>query len=274
MKIILSRKGFDSQYGKQASPILPDGTLLSLPIPSEDELKFENIIWSDVSYLEIISSLKPSTYLNKGSHCHLDPDLRANSIQRESGWMPAFGQTGSSLTELRSNKVTKGDLFLFFGWFKQTEYNQGRLRYVPKSPNLHVIYGYMQIGDIIDSEERIPDWLKYHPHSNPEIYQDAWRKGQNAIFLPRKTLSFAPNLPGSGAFKFHRNLVLTKEGYSRSRWQFPESMRGVPVSHNPSGWKSDYFQSAAIGQEFVIEGVPAVMDWVENIFKELSKQHI
>jgi len=37
MKIILSRKGFDSSYGGCPSPILPDGTLLSLPIP---EMKF------------------------------------------------------------------------------------------------------------------------------------------------------------------------------------------------------------------------------------------
>ncbi len=33
LKVILSRKGFDSSYGGCPSPILPDGTLLSLPIP-------------------------------------------------------------------------------------------------------------------------------------------------------------------------------------------------------------------------------------------------
>ncbi len=36
MKLILSRKGSDSKYGRMPSPILPDGTLLSLPIPSAD----------------------------------------------------------------------------------------------------------------------------------------------------------------------------------------------------------------------------------------------
>lgn len=268
MKVILSRKGFDSQYGRQASPIFPNGTLLSLPIPSDDNLTFENIVWAGLTYDAIIGSLKPHTYLNKDSHCHLDPDLRAESIHREAGWMPAFGQTGSSLSELRANGVDKDDLFLFFGWFRQTEYKQGKLRYVPKSPNLHVIYGYMQVGSIIESAEQIPEWLKYHPHSNLKKYQEAWRKGQNAIFLPKKTLTFAPKLPGSGTFNFNRNLVLTKEGYSRSRWEFPETMRGVPVSHNPNGWKTEYFQSAAIGQEFVIDGVPAVMDWVRKLFEE------
>jgi len=33
MKVILSRKGFDSGYGGFPSPVLPDGTMLSLPIP-------------------------------------------------------------------------------------------------------------------------------------------------------------------------------------------------------------------------------------------------
>jgi hypothetical protein len=39
MKVILSRKGFDSEYGGIASPILPDGTLLSLPIPRFSSLQ-------------------------------------------------------------------------------------------------------------------------------------------------------------------------------------------------------------------------------------------
>ena len=81
-------------------------------------------------------------------------------------------------------------------------------------------------------------------------------------------LSFAPELSGSGTFDFKKNLVLTKEGYSRSRWDFPEAMRGIPISHNPYGWKSDYFQSAAIGQEFVMDGTPAVMDWIKKLFKK------
>ena len=45
MKVILSRKGFDSSYGGCASPILPDGTMLSMPIPGGEasNLKFEDI---------------------------------------------------------------------------------------------------------------------------------------------------------------------------------------------------------------------------------------
>lgn len=43
MKVILSGKGFDSSYGGQASPILPDGTLLSLPIPSYELIGYDDL---------------------------------------------------------------------------------------------------------------------------------------------------------------------------------------------------------------------------------------
>jgi hypothetical protein len=36
VNIILSRKGFDSGYGGWASPIFPDGRILSLPIPASN----------------------------------------------------------------------------------------------------------------------------------------------------------------------------------------------------------------------------------------------
>ena len=41
--MILSRKGFDSKNGGIASPILPDGTLLSLPIPQENGREYEEL---------------------------------------------------------------------------------------------------------------------------------------------------------------------------------------------------------------------------------------
>ena len=265
MKIILSRKGFDSQNGGQASPILPDGTLLSMPIPSSDDFRFTDIHWDSHSYLDIIRQLKPSSWLTDDSHCHLDPDLRREITDREKGWMPAFGQTGASLTELRNNSVGVGDIFLFFGWFKHSEYRNGRLVYARRARNLHVIYGYMEVGRIIEREDDIPRWLLSHPHASHGNYAEAWKKGLNAIFLPSETLSINPELPGSGTCKFHPDLVLTKEGNSRSRWSFPRAMWGTEISHNPKSWKDEYFQSAAIGQEFVMDGTEPVLDWVRRL---------
>ena len=37
MKIILSRKGFDSANGGIVSPIMEDGTLVSFPIPADED---------------------------------------------------------------------------------------------------------------------------------------------------------------------------------------------------------------------------------------------
>lgn len=49
MKVVLSRKGMDSRAGGIPSPILPDGTLLSLPIPNEKS----GVPYGDLVYKEI-----------------------------------------------------------------------------------------------------------------------------------------------------------------------------------------------------------------------------
>jgi hypothetical protein len=60
VNIILSRKGFDSGYGGWASPILPDGRMLSLPISASNGLvSYEDLSAGDgVSYLEIMHQLR------------------------------------------------------------------------------------------------------------------------------------------------------------------------------------------------------------------------
>lgn len=50
MKIILSRKGFDSVNGKLGSSILEDGTLLSFLIPSNDTDTFDDLVYKDHTY--------------------------------------------------------------------------------------------------------------------------------------------------------------------------------------------------------------------------------
>ena len=266
MKIILSRKGFDSANGGQASPILPDGTMLSLPIPSHDDIPFSEIQWHGTSFRDIIRQLNKNTLITSASRCHLDPDLRKEVRPRRPGWTPAFGQKGSSLTELLNNNVAVGDIFLFYGWFKQTEYHDEKLCYLRGAKDIHAIYGYFQIGEIIREEKDIPEWLREHPHANHDKYDKDWERKQNAIFLPSRQLSFNPEWPGAGTFTFDRRKVLTKEGCSRSRWTFPDAMWDTPISHCPNGWRKDYFQSAAIGQEFVMDATPPVLDWLKAIF--------
>ena len=264
MRIILSRKGFDSGNGGQPSPILPDGTLLSMPIPSDEDLDntFSSIIWNGMSYYEIIRSLNPRSKINNDSHCHLDPDLRESVRSRMVGWKPAFGQMSSALTLLRNNHVSIGDIFLFFGWFKATEFVNGRLVYKKHAPDQHVIYGYMQVDDIIEKKCDIPDWLKTHPHAS---YDDSWRKGINAIFLPSDCLSFQNNMKGSGVLKYRPDRVLTKCGYTRGCWDLPSFFKDVYITCNPNPWKDGYFKSARIGQEFIMEATPEIQNWAKQI---------
>jgi hypothetical protein len=62
MKIILSRKGVESTYGTKTSPILPDGTLLSIPIPSStDIIRYRDLKTDNwLNYHSIIKKLKPN----------------------------------------------------------------------------------------------------------------------------------------------------------------------------------------------------------------------
>lgn len=268
MKLILSRKGFDSSNGKCPSPILPDGTLLSLPIPSDksDADTYSSLQWNGKTFDEIICSLHPKTSLQANSFCHLDPDIRADVRERSKEWQPAFGQRNSALSVLRNNGVGKGDLFLFFGWFKETEYApNGKLRYKSNAPDLHIIYGYMQIGSIIEKKEAVPVGLIEHPHVS---YNDSWAKKQNALFIPSPTLSSLQlNIKGCDVLNYREDRVLTKRGYSRGRWDLPSffEFENVKITYHPDPWKNSYFQSACIGQEFVMDATPEIIEWARKI---------
>jgi len=267
MKVILSRKGFDSTYGRQPSPILPDGTLLSLPIPMENEkVCFENLVHKDKSYYDIIQELKPKTHLKKSHACHLDPDLRKEAIKRADQWKPLFGQAGSALSHLRNQGIAHGDLFLFFGTFKQTEYDEHRrLQYKKKAAEQHLIYGYFQVGQLHTAKQILETKFADHPHA-----QDSFTaKNQNGIFEATERLSFSPKLPGAGTLNYHKSLVLTKANHSKSRWSLPDEFKNLPISyHSGRSFKQEgYFKSAAIGQEFVITDHPSVHQWAKNMIK-------
>ena len=77
------------------------------------------------------------------------------------------------------------------------------------------------------------------------------------------------NLKGSDCLKFHEDLVLSKKGLSKSKWNLPESFKKVNISyHSEASFKEGYFQSAAKGQEFVISDGELLLDWVKNIIKK------
>ena len=97
MKIIFSRKGFDSGSGKVPSPIFPDGSLVSLPIPDKNStIEYSHI--NTPNGVEMGGLVEKLTKGRIPQHfkAHLDPDLFRGSLKRERGWQPAFGQTGQA----------------------------------------------------------------------------------------------------------------------------------------------------------------------------------
>jgi hypothetical protein len=90
MKLVLSRKGFDSGYGGIPSPILPDGRLVALPIPTQhDRYTLADISIPDLDTGKLLSDL------SKGAHTlrtliHLDPDLDRAPASQLPGWRPAL----------------------------------------------------------------------------------------------------------------------------------------------------------------------------------------
>lgn len=267
MKVILSRKGFDSEYGGQPSPILPDGTLLSLPIPfAKDTVKYSDLQHGLKSYYEIVNELKPrNNQITQNSTAHLDPDIRHEVLRkRNENWKAIFGQAGAAETHLKNMKVAVGDIFLFFGWFKHTEYLDGRLGYKKGSPDLHIIYGYLQIGEIYNYGSKFPDYALDHSHCHPQFKH----LNPNCIYVAKDNLSFNPSLKGANTLKFNPNLVLTRDGLSKSKWSVPDFFKDLSISyHNPDSFKEDYFQSVAKGQEFVISPNIKLTNWVKHLIE-------
>src|SRR5690349_10684876 len=107
MKIVLSRKGFDSSAGGCASPIV-DGRLVSLPIPDADSrITYAQVRHEAVGALDhVVSDLTRGRI--HGSHgAHLDPDLDAGATARLHGWQPIFGQVDAAQSHLQSHGIGK-----------------------------------------------------------------------------------------------------------------------------------------------------------------------
>lgn len=200
---------------------------------------------------------------------HLDPDLCAASLPRSSGWQPAFGQRGAALAHLQKQGVAAGDLFLFFGWFKQTELVRGRLQYQADAPDIHAIFGWLQIGQTwsIDEATALPDWLALHPHGHPTFRQQNSSAG-NVIFVAASDLVIDQRpmgVPGGGIFpRLTSRLQLTGlQSQRRSQWQlprwfYPTANRPPLTYHGDLGrWTPQpnhtLLQSVGRGQEFVLD---------------------
>jgi hypothetical protein len=202
VKVVLSRKGFDSAAGGVASPILPDGTMLSLPIPDRSSpIRYSEITLAGHPLGPVVESL---TRGKKKAHfgAHLDPDLVADAYPRTKGWRPIFGQAGGEQSVLEREGVGPGDLFLFFGWFREVELHGDGMRFRRGAEDQHVLWGWMQIGEVLSvGKQPLPAWAGYHPH-----VAAAAGRSNNTLYVASDRLTIDgldAALPGAGTFATH-----------------------------------------------------------------------
>lgn len=275
MKVILSRKGFDSTSGGHPSPVFYGKIMLPIPIPisgcvemqnsvvdtleehknSERGVRYSNLqlpncikIEGCSTYYELMEKLYPEKELKLGKNppislndstlCHPDPDLNYCFIAQNcenKKKKQMFGQVGGAQTHLCKQGVGKGALFLFYGLFQHV-CTCGEPKLVGQP--FHAIWGYLEVGDVL-CNKRIRNLENYHIHKQ-SFYLN---KENNTIYEAVTELSFDKNRPGAGIFPFHENRVLTAMDsnnirMSVSKWVLQDFMKTTKISCHTS---NDFF---------------------------------
>lgn len=246
MSVVISRKGFDSGWGGYPSPIFPSDEMISFPIPDTGMIEYKKLMLSQgISFEDLMRQLKitqlkrPKQYgplMLDAATCHLDPDLREKTLERHPDWRPIYGQSDNPQSELATNNVGKGSLFIFFGRFQKVKPNENKNQeyiYDKKVPQKHVIYGYLHVDEVISlsSDEgrawiKENTWASYHPH----VIYEKWKEAgvnlavqNNTLYVASRTLEYNGKvLPGAATFRFHPKLVLSSE--KLSKWHLPEKL--------------------------------------------------
>jgi hypothetical protein len=287
MKIVLSRKGFDSANGGVPSPIFPDGSLFSLPIPaSSSPTRFADCRWRGQGVGTLVESLTAGR-VAATSPAHLDPDLDVGALARAADWRPAFGQTGAAQSHLAQHGIDAGDLFLFFGWFREVQETVGGTwRFKRNAPDLHVLFGWLAVGEVLRIGNRVGNygqrcpWLRNHPHLH-----GTWSEA-NTIYVAAENMRIpgrqhSSRRAGAGIFPVvSESRTLTAPGQPlRSSWRLPGWFhpadgdlalsyhgRTDRWSRPPDG--STRLNIVARGQEFVLttDRSRDVADWLSEIF--------
>ena len=280
MKIIFSRKGFDSGAGGVPSPIFPDGKILSLPIPDKlSPIKYKDIKWNQYNLGEIVSDLTKGR-ITPNHNAHLDPDLRPESLKHIKGWKPIFGQVKSARGHLRNQSIQPGDIFLFFGLFQEVEIKNAKFRYIKIALKKHMIWGWLQIANIIpvdNCNKSKMQWALYHPHFHRE--SDA----TNTIYIAQDFLDFSKKiknpLKGGCVFDYFSDKLqlTTRNSIKPSVWQLPEWFYPTdnipPLTYHAdlNRWEKQkgyaLLKSVSRGQEFVLDcsHYPESEIWVKNL---------
>lgn len=236
MKLVFSRKGFDSTAGGVPSPIV-DGVPVSLPIPARDRSR---TTFADRDLGDLVNTVSRGK-LTGEDFCHDDP-MFADGLC----W---FGQCGAAQGHLLKHGVGPGDRFLFFGLFADPETGERH----------HRIFGHMRVlacgapGDVAQS----PHWReppRHHPHLEGE-----W-PANNALWFGA----------GTTALSAPSELRLTRPGGPLNLWDVPPWLkrRGLTYHDRAERWIGRTgLDSAKRGQEFVCDlgRAQEPRRWLEDI---------
>ena len=279
MKLILSRKGFDTANGGCPSPIFPDGTMFSLPIPDEsgdggnsyptyDTLPHPKPNRAEGKHLGgLLQSLTTKT--SRTQAAHMSPDL--NPPQ---GWPRLFDQAGAAKGHLNNQGVREGELFLFFGLFQRVEDIGGRWNFIAGKPRRHVLWGWLQVGAKRDCGKGA-EKLRCSCGND------------NTRYVAREKLDIGDGLdaPGAGVFpRFHERLLLTDpNGTGVTHWRLPKIFHPHPPKtpltyHGKRRWTLEvdytYVQRNGPGQEFVLDidrdKYDGVKGWALDLIREFG----
>ena len=244
MKVVFSRKGFDSAAGGAPSPIV-NGRPTSIPIPTDDR---SETTYGDLGLGSRVEQLTRGK-LTASSLCHCDPMFENGRC--------AFGQTGASQTHLSNHSVGVGDVFLFFGLFSNED---GGERH-------HRIFGYLKVEEVLKpgSEptkgSQPPGFHIRHPHTIGK-----WNDN-NTIYMG----------PGKVANADSPGLRLSAPEGPVSHWRIPQWLHDTGLSYhgNRKRWLSNgNLHTTSPGQEFVadISGNRAASSWLRQIMGLVKRE--
>ena len=221
MRIIFSRKGFDSTSGGGPSPIV-NGRPVSLPIPAT---RFSETTYGSLGLEQQVRQASRGRH-DAGDLCHHDPMFLP-------GGECLFGQAGAAQTHLLNEGVRPGDVFLFFGLFADELTGERH----------HRIFGWMKIVTMrnvaeLSADERRSLVARGHPHA-------LGMHGRNDAIWSG---------PGGVATSATGSLRLTVPGGPCSLWKRPSWLRpgGLSYHDRPDRWQEGgRLLTVSRGQEFV-----------------------
>ena len=198
-----------------------------------------------------------------------------------------LGLAGIAQSHLNKQGVGSGDIFLFYGLYRQVEETAQGWRFVKGAQELHVLWGWLQV----DQKYRVADlgpndlpWARHHLHLFSK-----YRDDRNTVYAAAAKLELGGDgdgreIPGWGAFRrLDRRLVLTDpngSGVSNRRlprWFHPEGNK-PPLTYHPDRrrWRRDadhaYLRTVGRGQEFVLEvsHYPEAVEWLSDLVSSLG----